>query len=328
MRLFNVFLVIFFTVAVTVSSSTAAASTADDASCETTIMLKELWAQGAEDAATFLSGIYEHSAWVSKELVDLPDDYSKIDTVSGLAGAMKAIVDAASSDQKMELLRAHPDLAQKVEKLQTLTAESQDEQSSAGLQTMTPEELEKFTKLNTEYKTKFGFPFILAVRHSTKYTVLSALQGRVSKTPETEFVTALEQVHKIAWMRILGKLESDDPAGFLTCHVLDTANGCPAANMKITLTRLSPTMEVVGTFVTNEDGRLIGGPALKGENFTVGTYEWIFYAGDYFASQGTSTAGTPFIDEVPLRFGIDNPDDHYHVPLLVSPWSFSTYRGS
>ena len=102
-----------------------------------------------------------------------------------------------------------------------------------------------------------------------------------------------------------------------------------AANMRISLTRLSsPGKGLVANFVTNDDGRLEGGPALKGANFTVGSYEWVFYTGDYFASKGTFVSGTPFLDEVPLRFGIDNPDDHYHVPLLVSPWSYSTYRGS
>lgn len=100
--------------------------------------------------------------------------------------------------------------------------------------------------------------------------------------------------------------------------------------MRIQLRRLSPpeTAGLVGDFVTNHDGRLEGGPALKGKDFTVGVYEWTFYVAGYFASCNTATAGTPFLDEVPLRFGIDNPDDHYHVPLLVSPWSFSTYRGS
>jgi hydroxyisourate hydrolase len=101
--------------------------------------------------------------------------------------------------------------------------------------------------------------------------------------------------------------------------------------MRIFLHRLFPpeSAGLIGSFVTNEDGRLDGGPALKGgKEFTVGTYQWTFFVADYFASKGTFFSGTPFLDEVPLRFGIDNPDDHYHVPLLVSPWSFSTYRGS
>jgi 2-oxo-4-hydroxy-4-carboxy-5-ureidoimidazoline decarboxylase len=210
------------------TSSTVKTCNNNDKTCSETktMKLQELWAIGPEEAVSFLGGIYEHSAWVAEALVKQPD-YKMIATVSGLAETMKSIVDAASENQKMELLRAHPDLAQKVEKLSELTAESQEEQSKAGLQSMTTEEKDTFTKLNTEYKAKFEFPFILAVRHSTKFTVLSALAGRLSNPTEVEIVTALEQVHKIAWMRILAKLESDEPAGFLTCHVLDTANGCP-----------------------------------------------------------------------------------------------------
>ena len=80
--------------------------------------------------------------------------------------------------------------------------------------------------------------------------------------------------------------------------------------------------------MTNADGRLEGGPALKGAAFTHGTYEWTFHVGAYFATAGVPTAGTMFLSEVPLRFGIDDPEAHYHVPLLCSPWSYSTYRGS
>lgn len=102
-----------------------------------------------------------------------------------------------------------------------------------------------------------------------------------------------------------------------------------ADKMRITLHRLSEPAGLVGEFMTNDDGRLEGGSALKGgDEFVVGEYEWTFYIADYFASKGTFVSGTPFLNTIPLRFGIDNPDDHYHVPLLVSPWGFSTYRGS
>jgi hydroxyisourate hydrolase len=129
----------------------------------------------------------------------------------------------------------------------------------------------------------------------------------------------------------VGKLLNPKAAtGFLTCHVLDTARGCPAAGLRLTLRRkgAGDTWETLGSWVTNEDGRLPGGPALKGENHLAGVYEWTFFVGEYFASVGVPTARTPFLDEVPIRLGIDDPDSHYHVPLLVSPWSFSTYRGS
>ena len=100
--------------------------------------------------------------------------------------------------------------------------------------------------------------------------------------------------------------------------------------MRIHLKRLSPPEDAgfLAEFITNMDGRLSEGPALKGDSFKVGVYEWTFFVGDYFASKNVDIAGNPFLNEVPIRFGIDDPDEHYHVPLLVSPWSFSTYRGS
>ena len=113
--------------------------------------------------------------------------------------------------------------------------------------------------------------------------------------------------------------------GFLTCHVLDTARGLPAAGMAI---ELREDGALVGEFVTNADGRLEGGPALKEGALHAARYEWRFHVGEYFASAGVPAAPTPFLDVVPLAFGIDNPEKHYHVPLLCSPWSYSTYRGS
>ena len=137
-------------------------------------------------------------------------------------------------------------------------------------------------------------------------------------------------MHKIAWMR-LRLLVASEPTGKLTCHVLDTARGRPAAGMAVTLRRRDEGGRwlTLGEFVTNADGRL-NGPALQGAAFTDGEYEWTFGVGDYFAAGGVSMApaGTPFLRDVPLRFGIDNAEAHYHVPLLCSPWSYSTYRGS
>lgn len=203
-------------------------STCPDKNSNPKLKLRDLWAQGDQAAIDFLSGIYEHSPWVAKSLLAKKDIKSSITTVSELATAMKYIVDHdASQSQKLELLKAHPDLAQKVENLSQLTKDSQEEQTNAGLQSMTKEEKELFTKLNTQYKTIFDIPFILAVRHATKYTVLNALQSRINNTKEEEIMIALQQVHKIAWMRIVSKLESNELKGFLTCHVLDTANGCP-----------------------------------------------------------------------------------------------------
>lgn len=114
----------------------------------------------------------------------------------------------------------------------------------------------------------------------------------------------------------------------LTTHVLDTAHGRPGAGIRIELFRLDgDTRESLGVFATNADGRC-DAPLLQGDAFARGVYELDFHAGDYFARRGTPMDEPRFVDVVTLRFGIADPGSHYHVPLLVSPWSYSTYRGS
>lgn len=114
----------------------------------------------------------------------------------------------------------------------------------------------------------------------------------------------------------------------LTTHVLDTANGVPAQGVHVTLHRTTNGQhEKLSHTVTNVDGR-VDEPLLNGETIQPGTYELRFAAGDYFRSRGTSLPEPPFVDTVVLHFGIADPTAHYHVPLLVSPWSYSTYRGS
>ncbi len=116
----------------------------------------------------------------------------------------------------------------------------------------------------------------------------------------------------------------------LSTHVLDTARGIPAAGMRAELFRLAPGggRERVAAFTTNADGRA-DAPLLAGAEFRRGTYELVFQAGDYFrAGVGAALPDPPFLDEITLRFGIADEGAHYHVPLLVSPWSYATYRGS
>ncbi len=115
--------------------------------------------------------------------------------------------------------------------------------------------------------------------------------------------------------------------GRLTTHVLDTASGKPAAGLKIALYRVSGNSHrKVKDVVTNEDGRC-DAPLLEGKNFATGQYELIFFAGDYLRASGQQLPEPAFLDQVPIRFGMAE-DTHYHVPLLLSPFSYSTYRGS
>jgi len=117
--------------------------------------------------------------------------------------------------------------------------------------------------------------------------------------------------------------------GRLSTHVLDTAAGRPARGVRIELVRAEPDgrWSLLKSTVTNADGRT-DEPLLIGDAFKTGTYEISFHAGDYFRANGTALANPAFLDVIPIRFSIAEQDGHYHVPLLVSPWSYSTYRGS
>ena len=116
-------------------------------------------------------------------------------------------------------------------------------------------------------------------------------------------------------------------AGRLTTHVLDTAHGCPGAGIEIALYRVDGGRTRVATATTNADGRT-DRPLLEGDALTPGVYEIVFAAGAYFARAGAKLPEPPFVGDVVLRFGVADAAAHYHVPLLVSPWSYSTYRGS
>jgi 5-hydroxyisourate hydrolase len=117
-------------------------------------------------------------------------------------------------------------------------------------------------------------------------------------------------------------------AGWLTTHVLDTARGCPAEGLRIVLSRIGPQgAETLADMVTNADGRT-DAHILPKETFATGTYELVFHAGDYLRASGQAGDDPLFLDQVPIRFGMADATAHYHVPLLLSPYGYSTYRGS
>lgn len=117
--------------------------------------------------------------------------------------------------------------------------------------------------------------------------------------------------------------------GKLTTHILDTAHGCPAAGVHIHLYRCAAdgTRSLIKTAITNHDGRC-DQPLLVDTELEIGIWELEFQMGNYFWSKTGTLTDPPFLDVIPLRFGIADPHAHYHVPLLASPWSYSTYRGS
>ncbi|MDO6478256.1 allantoinase PuuE [Shimia thalassica] len=146
-------------------------------------------------------GIYEHSPWIAEGAYDLELGMAH-DCADGLGNALARIFRTATGEQRLDVLRAHPDLAGKLASAGRLTAESTSEQASAGLNMLTDEERDTFTKLNTDYVEKHGFPFIIAVKDNTKASILAAFHDRISNDTDTERDTACKQVERIAWHRL------------------------------------------------------------------------------------------------------------------------------
>ena len=158
----------------------------------------------AMDRAAFIEyfgGVYEHSPWIATQVFDTGLS-PLVDTPAGLSSAMMEVVEQAGRDPQLVLLRAHPDLAGRLAVSGELSAASSAEQAGAGLDQCTPEEFSEFTGLNTRYAGKFGFPFIVAVRGLDRAGILERFRQRVEHDPDTEFNEALNQVHRIARLRI------------------------------------------------------------------------------------------------------------------------------
>jgi OHCU decarboxylase len=147
-------------------------------------------------------GIFEHSAWIAEGAFDLELGPAH-DSARGLHNALCRVFRSASADQRMGVLRAHPDLAGKLAQAKRLTAESTSEQASAGLNALTDHERETFTRQNTAYVEKHGFPFIIAVRDHTKASIMAAFERRIGNDTDTEFAEACKQVERIAEFRLM-----------------------------------------------------------------------------------------------------------------------------
>ena len=153
-------------------------------------------------------GVYEHSPWVAARV--FPKAAGVTDP-ERLAPLMAAEVDRASDEEKLALIRAHPDLAGRAALAGRLGKASTAEQASAGIDQCTPEEYERFQALNARYKEKFGFPFVMAVRGSNRHAILAGFEERLNNEQRTEFARAIDEIHRIARLR-LEAMESADEA--------------------------------------------------------------------------------------------------------------------
>jgi 2-oxo-4-hydroxy-4-carboxy-5-ureidoimidazoline decarboxylase len=275
-----------------------------------------------------LANIFEYSPWIAEQAaMSRP-----FGGVTQLFEAMKSAVESASAELRLALIKAHPDLANKTQRAAGLTAESNAEQNSVGLDRLSDAEYEAFERVNNAYRTKFDIPYIVCVRRHTKDSILRNFERRLPNDAPTEIATSIAEICRIAALRLDQLVSGDHPLkvhGRLSTHVLDTHGGKPAAGIAVELIELSDLGEsrVITRATTNSDGRT-DVPLIGGRPVPIGRYELTFKTAAYFAAKNVPLSDPPFLDIIPLRFAVSEPEGHLHVPLLVTPWSFATYRGS
>ena len=290
--------------------------------------LADLNAAGQGDFVAALGNIFEHSPWIAEQAAAR----RPFAGLRPLFAAMIEAVDRAPPERRLALIKAHPDLADRTQRAAGLTAESTSEQNSVGLERLSDAEYEAFERVNNAYRAKFGFPYIVCVRRHTRDSILRDFERRLPNDANTETLVSIAEIARIAALRLDQLVASDDRLpvhGRLSTHVLDTNSGRPAAGIAVELIELSElgARRVVTRAITNTDGRT-DQPLIGGRPVPIGRYELSFSVGRYFAERGIAMSDPPFLDQIPLRFAVSEPEGHLHVPLLVTPWSYTTYRGS
>ena len=291
------------------------------------ISLDALNKSGQAEFVRLLDGLFEAAPWVAEQA------YASrpFATVAALHDAMMAAVRSRPRQEQIAFVSCHPDLAGKAARAGTMAPASVAEQAGLGLDQLSDDEFRRFEKLNADHRQKFGFPFVICVRRQTRDAVLDAFEGRLRNDANAELAAALAEIGHITRLRLVDRVEgAGAPAvtGRLSTHVLDTYHGRPAAGVTVELFEIGKSARaLLAQAVTNQDGRPAQ-PLMAERPLRVGTYELVFHIGDYFRGCGVTRDGRPFLDVVPVRFGIAEPEGHYHVPLVATPWSYSTYRGS
>ncbi len=286
--------------------------------------LDEINAAPAGEFVAALGKVFEDAPWVAETVAPA----RPFATVAALHEAMLATMRAAPADLLLAFLRGHPELAGAAAKAGTLGADSTSEQAGLGLE-RPADDAETLAAMNAGYLEKFGFPFIVCVRRHTRASVLSEFRRRLTLDAPSEKRTALREIAYITRLRLVGLVDGPGAPvvnGSLTTHVLDTSRGRPAANVAMELFEVGggqPALLATGT--TNAEGHT-DQPLLEGEPLRIGCYELRFDVGRYYSSRLAEQP--PFLGVVPIRFSISEPETHYHIPLLVSPGGYSTYRGS
>jgi 2-oxo-4-hydroxy-4-carboxy-5-ureidoimidazoline decarboxylase len=294
----------------------------------TTVSLATLNSADKKSFVAALGDVYEQAPWVAEAV----QGQRPFASLNALHEAMAAAVRAATAEQRIALLKGHPDLAGKAVRAGTVTADSKAEQASAGLDRLNEAEYAAFHRFSDAYRKKFGIPFIVCVRRHSKDSILRLFERRLQNGVAAETKAALTEVFRIGALRLDQKVEAADKLkvhGRLSTHVLDNHAGHPASGVTVELAELAGhgPPRTIASATTNLEGRT-DQPLIVGRPIPIGRYELRFHVGDYFARLGTPQGDPPFLDVVPVQFAVAEAEGHYHVPLLVTPWSYSTYRGS
>jgi 2-oxo-4-hydroxy-4-carboxy-5-ureidoimidazoline decarboxylase len=253
-------------------------------------------------------------------------------SLAALYQALTDAVRAAGDARQRALIGGHPDLAGKAARAGTLTTDSTAEQAGVGLDRLSEEEFANFHRLNEAYRAKFGMPFIVCVRRHGKDSILREFERRLHNDAAAERSAALAEIFRIAALRLDQRVTASDRLkvhGHLSTHVLDTHGGHPAEGVAIELCLIEAggAARTLKRAVTNADGRT-DQPLVAGTPIPIATYELRFAVAEYFARRGAPMSDPPFLGIVPIRFAVAEPEGRYHVPLSVTPWAYSTYRGS
>jgi 2-oxo-4-hydroxy-4-carboxy-5-ureidoimidazoline decarboxylase len=268
-----------------------------------------------------LDGVFEHAPWVAEAAARL----RPFATVTALHDALMTQVRSAPTDTCLGFLRGHPALSPKALADPGLTASSRAEQGGLGMASLGAD-LARFEADSAAYEARFGIPFIVCVRRLTPPFVLRGLQRRLTNTQEHEITAALAEIGWITRLRLVDRVSGPGvprTTGHLSAHVLDTARGKAAEGVRIEVFREGA---LITEGVTNQDGRT-DGPLLHDGPLRMGRYELRFHVEDYYTGWPNVT-DPPWYDVIPIRFGVSEPEGHYHIPLLLGTWTYTTYRGS
>jgi len=314
------------------------------------LTLAALNAVPAQAFVAALGEVFEYAPWVAEAAAS----GRPYPTVAALHEAMLGAVRSQPADRQLAFIAGHPELGSRVARA-GLTDASKSEQGGLGLDRLSAGEFATFARLNNAYREKFRFPFIICVRRHTRDSILAQFERRLGNDVATERSRALDEIGLITRLRLTALVEGPGrpvTEGRLSTHVLDVMTGRPAAGVKIALHEIGGSAHgLLVETVTNADGRT-DRPLIAGEPLRIGTYELTFEVGAYYrgrlilrdaaptkpasgrpddrlrAVSKDEVAGADFFDIVPIRFAVAEPEGHYHVPLLMTPWSYTTYRGS